>query len=328
MLCGGVLLLSELVMRLLFFRISTDFSKFPEFPKRASVLMQQKALRVALIGNSTTYKCTDAKVVQQVLQEQLKRPVVVDAFAADGSSIETWYYLLNHYFWQPGKRPDLFIVTFYNDGILADLADGENLDLGRLAQFLTGPRDWPEVFQNDIHDPGARVEYLLSGLSSSFAAKERMKRRLLDVVVPHYRTFTQGVNLAAFEHQQRVAQASHRNAKQAFTYTTLQRFLEKGRGEGSRFIFVAYPTLECTRKPYALDRQATRLIQQYGADFVDMRHVPRLTASSYEDKIHISKIWTPYYSERLGLAIAPVADKRQRRMMSERGLTRMASSVR
>ena len=68
-----------------------------------------------------------------------------DNFSADHSYVNTWYYMLQRYFWHPGNDTDLVVISF----VSRSLYDRNELEIGQLAWFFTTMRDWPEVLTTE-----------------------------------------------------------------------------------------------------------------------------------------------------------------------------------
>src|SRR3954471_8748041 len=127
----------ELFTRFRLFEMSKDFRRFGSYPARARTLVETTGpVRLAFIGNSATDRGVDARVVDATLAGA-GRPARSDLFVADQSRVDTWRFILERYFAAPGLRPDMVVVTFYEN----DLEDGNPVEIGRLAQFFTGVRD-------------------------------------------------------------------------------------------------------------------------------------------------------------------------------------------
>ena len=123
---------------------------------------------------------------------------------ADASRINEWYHILDRYFWRPGARADLFVVTFYED----DLEDGNAIEIGRMAQMFTGLADWPTVMDVDLPRLGDRLEFVVASAWATFAWRARMRERALGAVVPRYQSFATAVNEANASHLRKLAAAA------------------------------------------------------------------------------------------------------------------------
>src|SRR5689334_19076273 len=131
----------EALTRWVVFPRSKDFRRFATYDAGAETLVRAPGFRVALVGNSATERGVDP----QALERRLGGTSAA-LFVADQSRINTWHFILERYFFQPQRRPDQVVITFYED----DLEDGNPVEIGRLARFFTTVRDWPSVFRVDL----------------------------------------------------------------------------------------------------------------------------------------------------------------------------------
>lgn len=308
----GILLfvcMVEIFTRVVLFRSSKDLRRFQTYPAKIQNLKNEKS-RVVLIGNSLTERGLNPDILKQELNTTVPGDFFVDMFVADASKINVWYYMVNQYFWKENLNPELFVISFYE----GNLADGNSLELGRLAQFFTRREDWSEVFRFDIQDTGQQLEFGVSSVWATYAVRDRIRERVLGGLVPHFKDVTEEVNS--------VNVRMHRRGKvdkpvAARTYLTLKRLLERGKQKNNRFCFVAFPTISNgKRSEYPIDPELVALIKAYGMEFIDMRHFPELDASYYADDIHLTPegaaIYTKKFSKELRAILAPSPEGNRR----------------
>jgi hypothetical protein len=296
------LLVLELFTRFRLFQMSKDFRRFESYPARARTLVETAGpLRLAFIGNSATDRGVDARVVDATLAGA-GHPARSDLFVADQSRVDTWRFILERYFAAPGLRPDMVVVTFYEN----DLEDGNPVEIGRLAQFFTGVRDWPEVFTVNLHDLDDRVSFVLSSGWATYAASERVRERLLGAIIPGFRTHTERINEIVYEHERRRARPSH-EAPTGPQFVALGRMLDRAAQQGIKLAFVAYPTLvNGGGVPYELSPALVHLLETRGAPLLDLRRVSTLGPDLYADEVHLTEEGRRPYSQALGAALAPL----------------------
>lgn len=295
----AILIGLELVTRHLLYPRSRDIVRFASYPARATELCQQSGLRIAFVGNSATQCGVHPEKFVAGLPNPHRQPIHVEMFLADGSAINTWHYMVKQSFWRPRQNPDWIIVNYFDTG----LQDGNFLEIGRLAQFFTTADDWDELRELDLPDVSHRIEYLLATQWATFAARDRIKKRVLNVMVPDYKDFAEELNHA--QHQQDKARAAKTPA--AVTHRTLERFLASAVEHRTKVIFVAFPTEPSDAgKLYALHPDAEKLIRDAGMHSIDLRSVPGLLREHYEDDIHLTPAGALLYTRRLVEAVAPL----------------------
>src|SRR6059058_125028 len=93
---GGV----EVLTRLKLVRMSKEFEQFRSY------------LRLAIVGASIAHEDIDTALLADRLRATTRFPAHTEAFSADHSYVNTWYFMLNHYLWRPGNRVDLVVIPF------------------------------------------------------------------------------------------------------------------------------------------------------------------------------------------------------------------------
>jgi hypothetical protein len=296
--CFGAI---ELVTRWKLFPMSADYSRFRTYPERAQKLVAQPGYRIALIGNSATERGVDLTHLADALGRSgvAPGPVAIDAFFADASGVNTWSWILERYFFSADRKPDLFVINFFNN-FLED--GGEPVEVGRLAQFFTVPRDWPEVMAIDLPDLDTRVEYVLSSFWATFAARDRIKERVLRLI-PGYKDYATAENAINFKHERKAPAAK---GPRIPSLKALTRLLDAAKAHGARIVFVAFPMYVPGRPPYELSPAVVAALASYGQPLIDLRHVPELRPEHYEDDIHLNEKGRPLYTARLAEALRPL----------------------
>ncbi len=284
----------EAVTRTVLFPRSRDFVRFAAYPERAATLVAEPGLRIAFVGNSATQRGLDPGRFVAALPNPANRPVHVDLFVADASELNTWHYLVKESFWRRDLNPDWFVIHFFGHG----LEDGNRPEIGRLAQFFTHADDWPELFADDLPSLSDRAEYLLSTTWATFAARDRIRARVLNALVPDYKDFAE--ELHARRHHA-PPPSVERSCK------VLERFLAAAKAHGNRVCFVAFPLLKPgAAEPYAISPEVAERIRGAGMALLDLRHVPGLHAEHYADDVHLTPAGAVVYSGHLSRAIAPI----------------------
>jgi hypothetical protein len=290
---AGALLLVFVVVELgtarLLIPASKDLQRFDRYPARARALVAAPGKHVALLGNSATEDGVDLGLLERSLSASLSQPFVVDAFLADSAEIRTVYWMAERQLFRQGLAPELLLVTYFNHGV----DDAGELDVGRLARFLTRPSDWAEVFRVDVTQLDERVDWILSSYSAVFATRNRIKERILELI-PGYKDSYRQVNAVNFAHQMAtVGTVTHRG---------LERFVRKVRGRGVQVCFVAYPT----QKVYPIPDEVRRTVDAAGMLFLDLRRVDGLRPEHYADEIHLNEQGRPIYTQALARALTAV----------------------
>ena len=208
-----------------------------------------------------------------------------------------WHVILDHYFWRPRRAPDIIVVLYFGD----NLADGKDIDIGRLGWCFTDREDWPEVLGTDLPTFSERADFLLSSLSITWAMKGRIKKRLLALATPGYRQYEDQVNAVNFARQ------GGAGASGSASHAVLKRLLDQARSCNSQVCFVAFPTLAPDQaEPYDLSAEEARMIADAGMSLIDLRRVPGLTPEMYATRTHLNAAGRPLFSRCLARALSAV----------------------
>jgi hypothetical protein len=286
----------EFITRTVFFPMSLDFRRFAAYPERADALQSQAGLRVAFVGNSATEAGVDVDVLKDTLSTSNVLVPSVELFLADGSAINTWRSMMNHYFWKRGNAPDLVIVTFFGP----NLDDGRQFEVGRLAQFFTDLGDWADLFQIDLVTTSQRVEWVLASVWATYAARDRIRDRVLALFVPDYKEYA--TVLHDIGRRDAARGAGPRNSPPE-SHRSLQNVLQRAHKAGSRLLFVAFPMRDTQ---YTVHPGAVRMIKDFGADYLDMRDLIDLEPALYRDTYHLTTAGKSIYTRRFAEVLAPM----------------------
>lgn len=281
----------EWVTRHELFRASKDLRRFSSYPERARRFGVLPGRKVVFIGNSLTERGIDPALFGTLTGD------AVEMFVADGSHINTWYWMVKKELWREGVKPDLLVLDFYE----TSLEDGKRLELGRLAQFFTEPGDWGELFASDVTTLDQRADFLLSSVWATFAVRERIKERVLGLI-PGYQPWLEAANAVNFQHESRRA----KSAAHAATRNALTRFIARAKEHGVPVLFVAFPSQGDGRSdlPYEVPEETLRIIAEGGMRFLDLRKLPALEKRHYADDVHLTPEGQAIYTRQLASAIA------------------------
>lgn len=283
----------ELFTRTALIPASKDLSRLAQYPARARALCATTGRRVAFVGNSLT----DAGVDPTLFGRLMGDDVTADKFVVDGSSINTWIWVIERQFWKQAITPDLIIVNFNRN----NLEDGRGLELGRLALFFTDHRDWLDLFRYDITSLEERTDFLIANVWATYAVRDRIKERTLQLI-PGYRRYRQAQNRANF----RAEQLQRRSDPDPRALETLKRLLAKAQTQRTRLLFTPFPSARGPGPPlpYEVAAQTRRVITDAGMLYVDARRLVELERRHYqEDGIHLASEGQALYTRHLAEAV-------------------------
>jgi hypothetical protein len=280
-----LLLVCEALVRLVERRISIDIRHIQELPAIAERLRNANPVRTLFLGNSLTRAGVDLKTIRQNVPAANVEDYTLESIYPDDTTIVDWYYVYRTFLVNRQIAPSLVVVGYALD----HLGDHSVLHMGRLGGYFGGWSDLPEAFRNDIPGLGDRIQYLVSIVSRLFANQERIRDRLLDLVVPNYRASAQLLNRAT----QQVAERQQMRDQQ--TYRRLRRFIQLVQSNGTKLVFVAMPL----PNSYPIPEPLRATVDAEGALLLDLRHIKGLAAGDFPDGYHLSPSGARIYSSAL-----------------------------
>jgi lysophospholipase L1-like esterase len=280
--------------------VSRDLDRLGSFPGRARSLAEAPAPNsIVFIGDSVTDR-VELEPIQAEWEAVTGKSLAADKFVAYNSNLASWYWMSEQYFWKPDLKPDLIVVTYYDE---MGLADSRVRDVGNLARFFTDAGDRRSLFKHDLRTFRQRADYLLSSVSLAYAMRDRIRDRTIGLI-PQYRGFARTTN--EFNYQYEQEHAAQATADSTPTYDALRRFLTRARQEGVKVCFVAFrPRPEASPLPaYSLDPEVLDMIADAGMLHLDLRDMDELSTAMYEDAVHLNERGRPIYAKRLAQELA------------------------
>jgi hypothetical protein len=286
----------EAFTRLKLFHEAKDLRAFRTYPARAAALAARDGLRIAVVGNSITHEDIDPALLAARLSTLTGTPVHADIFSADHSFVDTWHFMLQHYFWRPGNRVDLVLIPFWRQ----NLHDDNETEVGRLAQFFTSFADWPEILTRHLTTASTRADFVVSSFWATFAARDRVREFVFINTLPAYKRYVRRQHLAMIDHEMWLSGGGPIRNR---SLVALGRLLETARARDTTITFMAFPTMnEHWNDPYV---EPVRLIEAAGMSYVDLRDIDGFDERSYADPVHMNAAGRARFTPRLAEVLAP-----------------------
>ena len=305
-----VLLTVEFSIRATESRLSADLSTIRQFPQVAQSIADERAGgkgTVLILGNSISREGIDPNILQ-ANPDWVTANYTCQKAVADGTAVTDWYYTFKRYFVRPGKMPDVIVLPYEgkNGG---HFRDDRLVVPDRLGQFFCATADLPELLREDVTPFVDRADCLLSRSSLAFANRERIRKRCLDVVIPHYRHTAEWINDVQWDR----AQSERDRNVGPQTFTRLERYNELAQRNNVQLILVAMPIAE----PYELGQRFRNFLMNKQIPLIDGREVAGVTAKMIPDGLHMNTAGSELFSEFLA-----------KRLIGRGGLIKSVESVR
>jgi hypothetical protein len=282
----GVLLATELGIRLAYTRLSNDLVHIQQIPARIERLSAGSGTRILFLGNSLTREGINRELFERKLAETTA--VTVEEVYPDDTAIVEWLYGYLHFVDQNKKQLDVLLICFAEDQLL----DRPSIDVRRLASSYSDANTTALIFQQELLSFDQRAEFMLARAWMSFANAERVQKRILDNLIPYYRSSARRIN-STF-----VKQGSTKQRDQA-TYRRLHQLVAAAKSQDIDLIFFAFPV----GNDYDLDLKLRQQLLASGASLVDARHLAGISLENFPDGYHMdepaSRLMTEHVAEQV-----------------------------
>ena len=265
--------------------LSKDLEHLASMPAIAESFRESNVGKVLFLGNSLTRAGVDLDVVAEHFSGGRFKDVKWKSAYPDDTTLRDWYYLYKNAFYRAGRTPDVLVLGFVRDQI-SDLAQ---VHPDGIAGSMGGLRNVPEIFQDDITEQSARIEYTLASVSMLFANRDRIRTRVADALIPRYRETAQYFNRSV----QSQVQSKTVYAPQTFRH--LIRLAELCRSSDTLLVVVGMPVPE----PYAVDPNLPKILGQAGGVSIDLQRIEGMQPEDFLDGYHLNPHGAVLYSQML-----------------------------
>jgi len=284
----AVLLLAagEIALRMVGGQLSEDIRHIRSIPEIAAELGSSDLPRILFLGNSLTRRGIDEGAVKASLAAGGCGPVEVKRVFPDDTTVTEWFYILKHDFVDTGREPNVLVLPFVGSQLQDWPISSDKI--ARIGCDYMSLRELPDAFESDFRSFDDRTELLLSHVFLTFARREHIGRRILDVVVPHYRVSSRWANKPPSEDVHEDGAVPR--------YERLKRLLTLARSHTIEVVVVAMPL----SKAYSVREKVARVVLEEGGVFLDARNTPGLSKRDYLDGYHLSPNGAEVFSRFLG----------------------------
>jgi lysophospholipase L1-like esterase len=297
----AVTLLSvECGMRVLESRLSKDLLDIRSFPEIAATLsdpLHADDQRILFLGNSLTRDGVDVEAVTGEMTRLLTDSgVFVRKAMADGTGLAEWFYAFRNQFAKTGHTPDIVVLGFEGSGG-GHIGDARTFDPSALGYLFSEFSDIPDVMQHELPESGEHCDFLLGSVSSAYANRKRVQRRVLDAIIPGYRDMSMWINAAIVSRQPRPS-----TKPVAPTFTRLARFIDLAEAHGVQVVLVAIPVPVPVR--YEIPAELTAFSETRSISLIDARHLKGIDDTMFPDGLHMNAVAAKRFSRHVASELA------------------------
>ena len=294
----GLFLLLEISIRFGGDHLSKDIAHLKSFPKIARKMADfnpANGTRILFLGNSLTRHGVDQQTFAVVAEEEVGVAVQSVKMNPDNTDLADWFYAYRTYFAKPGIKPDVLVVGF--EGI--HLRDSPSRHPDRLARYYCTWSDWPDLCKYDLKTFEDRVYFVLCKYSAAFGNRDRIQKRVLDKLMPNYRTGMEELNRRRNEGSKK-RQKEKKKKKPGFE--RLKKLIEIADRQGTKIVLAAMPVPEA----YEFDAEFLEVVENSSAVLIDCRTVEGITLPMFFDGLHMDEQAAKLYSSELARKMSPV----------------------
>ncbi len=285
---AGLFLLLEILIRIGGESLSKDIAHLRSFPRIAQEMAEfdaDQGVRILFLGNSLTRHGVDQNAFAEVAEQDFGIAVQSVKMNPDNTDLADWFYAYRTFFSKPGINPDVLIIGF--EGV--HLRDAPSRHPDRLAQYYCTWSDWPDLCKYDLKTFEDRIYFILCRFSAAFGNRDRIQKRVLDKLIPDYRTGMDELN-------QRRNQ-NNKKKQVVAEYEKLKELISIADQQGTKIILAAMPVPE----EYEFDPGFLEVVNSSSAILIDCRKVEEITLPMFFDGLHMDKQAAKLYSSELAI---------------------------
>ncbi len=272
-----ILVLCEAGVRLAMTHLSGDEIHIAQIPDLTHQLSLQSGPRILFVGNSLTRAGINPVEFNSELQETTGDSVSLALATPDDTVPLNWYYLVKNFVLNQDQLPHIICLGISNFHVI----DGAEKRIRKLGRTYCRLKDIPEIYRTDLTSFDERAELLLSGLLYSYATQDRIKKRVLDLLIPDYRT-----NLRRITEMGRAGSQDEDEGVREYSFNGFGRLLELIAGNQILPVVVAMPLQD----DWEVDAALMAVIGSTGALFLDARQIDGLSAADFKDNMHLTPV--------------------------------------
>jgi len=288
----ATLILCELSLRFLERSISIDVAHLRSIPTIAERLAAGDGQRVLFLGSSIVREGVDLNTVRRAVRGSGWEPLTIDKVHPDDSRVVEWTHLVEHHFINAELSPDVIVIGFAD----THLEDDNRIPWDRIGAYYTSTPNLARIITKEIDDFGTSAQFVLAHFLRTFAHRERVGKRVLDFVVPHYRKSSRRINSALRREELEATVSQERR------YAWVQRLAELTRRNGVTLVLLAMPL----RYSWEITPELRRRTSELNVKLIDARDIPGMDNQSYKDSMHMNALGAEQFSKWLLDLLAPV----------------------
>jgi len=269
----------ELALRVVEKKLSKDLVHYDQMNAIIHELKQPSENNILFLGNSLTREGIEEDILHQYISD-----AKIEKIYPDDTTITEWYWIFFKRLVRIKPDLDMIIIPFA-PGHLSD-QELTVKNITRLSKLLP-VSDLLQVRKYESLGIDNSSKLLLSHISVFYASRERIQKRLLDLL-PYYRDTIQEINRSMKKESK---------AKQGISYHHLHDLMQQKTFPKLQLIFVAVPLI----KKYTIEAELLQLFEQYeNVHFLDGNAMKDIEEEDFSDGYHLNEVGAKKFSHFIG----------------------------
>ncbi len=278
-----LLLVVEIAVRMGSGMLSIDDDHIHNVPRILSEHSLLSRPRVLFIGNSLTRSGINVNLLTRELRNAGFDQASVTAVFPDDTVPIHWCYIIRNYIQTLQSKPDLIVMG------VADfhLFDSTPLRLRKLGCSWCNLSDIPRLVSEENLSFDESAEVLAAWGMWSFAKQDRIKKRVLNQILPNFRITYQALN--------DMIKTTELEQQSMPSFNRLARYERFYRDEQIPVVYIGMPT----RRGWDIPGEFLTLVQRDEIRFIDSRIVEGLEHHHFRDSAHLTDAGATVFSKAL-----------------------------
>ena len=274
-------LLLEIISRIIAPYLDYDREHIHAFSEIISSTLEEAESKnepsLVFFGNSLMLHGLDLNILEKELSEAGAPSITSTKITPVGTAMIDWVFLYKRYFENAEQHPDILILGFVSHHI----NDQEDIKLRRLSRHFVAPKNFPELWREDLGDFHRIAQSSLAHVSALEGDQPEHQLGILSTIISDYRT---GLNQNNNFVRTQIKSPKSSGAPEE-TFTRMERFINTTKKDGVEIWFVAMP------QPggWNLNPEAIKLAKKHGMKFLDARQLPNMKDEDFSDGYHLGK---------------------------------------
>ena len=290
-----IIILIEITVRSFEERLSGNIKHIYSIASITSKISNNNSSLVFL-GNSLTNNAIDLNLIESSINSINNQTIQALKITPDGTALADWYCIYQNKIHSGSNHPSTIAIGF----AWGLLSDQQPINPTRLGGFFCNADDISHLDDTGLTNHREILRFLAGSMSHVYVNREAIRNKVLESLIPHYKTITQNINQQENDNHNTV-----QDEKNQYTYSLLTKLINSIKSTGNKVILIAMPVIE----PYHLDDKLLEATNNLNVPLLDLRNTRAISNDMFKDGIHLNSIGGTKFSIQLAKLISPYLNK-------------------